>query len=192
MAILTEVENDKNAPYEDTAGSASLIDGELQGAKIVATKKLEEFDAVEWKLSNNATVVYKHANYEKDQVNLRAYSPGGTSLFAADDLYTSMMIGSFMDAFGVGDFDAITLKKMLTGKRVGLSISLGDLTEGFNGSSTPKDFETMMQLLYLQFSNPRFDQEAYIALKSRYIGNNSHSLQYRHFSLPNSKFNDLT
>lgn len=169
MAILADVEKADIAPYEDTAEAASLIEAELPGAKIVATKKLEELDAVEWKLANNATVIFKHADYEKDQVNLKAYSPGGTSLFGSDDLQTASMIGQFMDAFGVGNFDAIALKKMMTGKKVGLSISLGDLNEGFNGSSTPKDFETMMQLLYLQFSNPRFDEEAYNALQSRYV-----------------------
>lgn len=169
LAILAEVEISEIAPYEDTAEGASLIEGELVGGKIVSTKKLDELGAVEWKLSNNATVIFKHADYEKDQVNLKAYSPGGTSLFESDDLQTANMLGQFMDAFGVADFDAIALKKILTGKKVGLSISLNNLSEGFNGSATPKDFETMMQLLYLQFSNPRFDQEAYDALKSRYV-----------------------
>ncbi len=169
MAILDEVEQSEIAPYEDTAEAASLIDHELPGAEIIATKQIEELDAVEWKLSNNATVVYKHADYNKDQVSLKAYSPGGISLFDEADLQTAGMIGQFINAFGVGEFDAITLRKMLTGKKVGLSISLSELNEGFNGSSTPKDFETLMQLLYLQFSKPRFDLEAYEALQSRYI-----------------------
>ena len=60
------------------------------------------------------------------------------------------------------------LKKALTGKKVSLNVSLSDLNETFSGSSTPKDFETMMQLLYLQFENPRFDKEAYEALLGRY------------------------
>jgi zinc protease len=169
LTILAEVENSEIEPYEDTAEAAALIEGELPGAKIVSTKQLEELDAVEWKLSNNATVVYKYADYEKDQVSLKAYSPGGSSLFAVDELQTASMLTGFMNAFGVGDFDAIALKKMLTGKKVGLSLSLSELNEGFNGSSTPKDFETLLQLLYLQFSNPRFDAEAYNALQSRYV-----------------------
>lgn len=169
LNILAEVEKSEIAPYEDTAEAASLVEGELAGAQVVSTQKLEALDAIEWKLANNATVVFKHADYEKDQVLLKAYSPGGSSKFESDDLYTSMMLNQFVSAFGVADFDAITLKKMLTGKKVGLSTTLGELTEGFSGNSTPKDFETMMQLLYLQFNNPRFDQEAYDALKSRYV-----------------------
>jgi len=69
----------------------------------------------------------------------------------------------------VGPFDAIALKKMLTGKNVRLSPGLSDLNETFSGSSSPKDFETLLQLLYLQFEEPRFDKDAYGALKSRYV-----------------------
>ncbi len=169
FAILAEVENSTIDPYEDTAEAASLVEGELPGAKVVSTKKLDDLDAVEWKLSNNATVVFKHADYEKDQVSLRAYSPGGNSLLGTGDLQAASMLPQFIGSFGVGDFDAIALRKVLTGKTASVATSLGDLTEGFNGSSTPKDFETMMQLLYLQFNNPRFDEESYEALKSRYV-----------------------
>jgi zinc protease len=69
----------------------------------------------------------------------------------------------------VGDFDAITLQKMLSGKKVSISPTLDDLTEGFSGSSSPKDFETLMQLTYLFFEKPRFDKEAHDALMSRYM-----------------------
>ncbi|QIA08951.1 M16 family metallopeptidase [Draconibacterium halophilum] len=169
LAILDEVENSTIEPYEDTAEAASLIEGELPGADVVSTKQLDELDAVEWKLSNNATVVFKHADYEKDEVSLRAYSPGGNSLLDAEDLQAASMLPQFIGSFGVGEFDAIALRKVLTGKTAAVATSLGRLTEGFNGSSTPKDFEVMMQLLYLQFNNPRFDKEAYEALKTRYV-----------------------
>jgi zinc protease len=57
---------------------------------------------------------------------------------------------------------------VLTGKKVSLTPYINSLTEGLNGSSTPSDFETMMQLAYLYFENPRFDKEAHKALMSRY------------------------
>jgi len=70
--------------------------------------------------------------------------------------------------YGAGDFDNVTLKKMLTGKKASLNLSLSDVTENINGSSTIKDFETMLQLLWLKFEKPRFDEEAHNALMSRY------------------------
>jgi len=170
LAILKEVENSDIKPYEDTKVSSSLIDKELKGSKIVKTTPLPQFKAVEWTLGNNVKVVYRLADYEKDNVMIRAISPGGNSLLTVDQLASGMMMPQFMGMFGVGEFDATTLKKMLTGKTVNLGVGLSKLNESFSGSSAPKDFETMMQLLYLQFEKPRFDKEAYEALKGRYAG----------------------
>lgn len=168
-AIIAKVESMDLAPYVDAASAASLIDRDLKGSKVVSSKKLDEFDAVEWTLGNNVKVVYRHADYEKDNVSFSAYSKGGSSLYGNDFVPSADMASSFISAYGVGTFDAITLQKMLTGKKVSLSAQIGELTEGCNGSATPKDFETLMQLAYLYFEKPRFDAEAHNALMSRYL-----------------------
>ena len=80
-----------------------------------------------------------------------------------------MMTTEFAGNFGAGNYDAITLKKMLTGKNATVNPGLGELNEVFSGNSSPKDFETLLQLLYLKFEEPRFDKEAFNALKSRYV-----------------------
>ncbi|WP_430972243.1 M16 family metallopeptidase [Sunxiuqinia rutila] len=167
--IITKVETMDIAPYEDQVAAASLISEELPGSKVKQTKRLDAFDAVEWTLDNNVKVIFRHADYEKDNVSLMAYSLGGTSLWDNQYVPSANMASTFMEAYGVGDFDAISLQKMLTGKKVSLSPTLGSLTEGFSGSTTPKDFETMMQLTYLYFEKPRFDEEAHNALMSRYL-----------------------
>ncbi len=167
-AIISDVEKSQIAPYVDAVVSSNLISKELKGSKVKSTKQLPEFNAVEWTLGNEAKVVFRQADYEKDQVALMAVSNGGSSKVNNDKMASAMMLNQFIGAFGVGDYDATALKKALTGKKVSLSVGLSDLNETFNGTSTPKDFETMMQLLYLQFENPRFDKEAYEALLGRY------------------------
>ena len=168
FAIINEVENSPIEPYTDQVVSSNLISKELKGSKVKSTRQLPEFNAVEWTLGNEAKVVFRQADYEKDQVSLIAVSKGGSSKVNNDKIASAMMLNQFMGSFGVGDYDATALKKALTGKKVSLNVSLSDLNETFSGSSTPKDFETMMQLLYLQFENPRFDKEAYEALLGRY------------------------
>jgi zinc protease len=168
FAMMDSIDNSKVAPYNDMVVSNNLISKELKGSKVKSTKKLPEFNAVEWTLGNDAKVVFRKADYEKDQVSLIAMSNGGSSKEDNDKMASAMMLNQFIGAFGVGDYNATDLKKVLTGKKVSLNVSLSDLNESFNGSSTPKDFETMMQLLYLQFENPRFDKEAYDALLGRY------------------------
>jgi zinc protease len=169
LAILASAGNMEVEAYVDAAASASLIEEELPGAEIVAEKQLEELDAVEWTLANNVKVIYRHADYEKDNVLLSAFSKGGTSLWDDEYVPSMQMATTFIEAYGIGEYDAITLQKMLAGKKVSLSPTLSGLTEGFSGSTTPKDFETMMQLTYLYFEKPRFDKEAHDALMNRYM-----------------------
>jgi zinc protease len=170
LAILKEVEASDIKPYEDTKVSSSLIDKPLKGSPVVKTTPLPQFKAVEWTLANKAKVVYRLADYEKDNIAIRGFSPGGNSLLPVDQLASAMMMAQFMGMFGVGDFDATTLKKMLTGKIVSLNAGLSELNETVAGQAAPKDFETMLQLLYLQFEKPRFDKEAFQALKGRFAG----------------------
>jgi len=165
--IIAGVNSSKVDPYIDAAIAEDLIEGELPGGKIISTKQLSNFEAVEWTLSNNTKVIYREAEYEKDNVSLTAYSFGGTSVYENDLLPSASLLPAIIEAYGTGDFDNITLQKMLSGKQASLSISLTELSEGFSGSSTPKDFETMLQLLYLKFEKPRFDKEAHETLIAR-------------------------
>ena len=167
FAVLQEVEQGEIAPYVEKEVAQSLIDKELKGSPVVSARKLEDMNAVEWTLANNAKVVYRFADYQKDNVILYAQSPGGSSLYGTDKLASAMMLGNFTGSFGVGGFDAITLRRMLAGKNVNLSPGLGGLNETFSGSSSPRDIEILMQLLYLHFEQPRFDEEAYNAMHQR-------------------------
>ena len=167
LNIIDEVNASKVEPYIDAAIAGSLIEEDLPGGKIVSTKPLTQFDAVEWTLSNNTKVIYRKAEYEKDNVSLTAYSFGGTSVYDSDLLPSASLLPALIETYGTGDFDNIMLQKMLSGKQATLSVTLSELSEGFSGSSTPKDFETMLQLLYLKFEKPRFDEGAHNTLMSR-------------------------
>ncbi|HER09873.1 MAG TPA: insulinase family protein, partial [Bacteroides sp.] len=113
LRILEEVAQMDVEPYEDEALAESLISEALLPAGIVETRALPAFDAVEWTLENGARVVFRHADYEKDQVQLQAYSKGGSSLY--DDAYvpSAEMLTSLTSFYGVGEFDAMGLQKML-------------------------------------------------------------------------------
>ena len=95
----------------------------------------------------------------KDQVQVSSYSKGGTSLYGIDKLASAQVTDQFIGAYGLGDYDAITLRKLLTGKQAQAGVNIGGLSESVGGASTPNDFETLMQLIYLRFEKPRFDKE---------------------------------
>lgn len=169
LAILDKVEKMDIAPYEDKQVASNLIEGELKGSKVKKTKPIAELDAVEWTLANNVKVIFRKADFEKDEVTLEAFSFGGHSLLSDEMVPAASMAGNIVSAYGVGEFSAIDLEKALTGKKVSVSPLISDVTEGFKGSSTPKDFETMLQLVYLYFEKPRFEAEAHEALMQRYM-----------------------
>ena len=166
--IIRKVEASDIAAYQDIKTGDSLINEVLKGSKIIRTTELKQFGAIEWTLENNAKIIYKKVDYERDNVILSAYSLGGTSLYDVDMLPSASMLPDIIEQYGLGDFDNVTLRKMLSGKNARATINLGELTEGITGSSSPKDFETMMQLLYLRFERPRFDKEAHNTIMMRY------------------------
>ncbi|MCE5346140.1 MAG: insulinase family protein [Bacteroidales bacterium] len=174
MDIIARVNNSQLTPYEDNALGESLINEELKGSEIIKTVLLPQFDAEEWTLGNNAKVIYRKADYEKDNVIITAFSFGGKSRLDNSLVLSADLFPSIVPMYGAGDYDNIALQKMLSGKKASLNLTLSETTESISGSSTPKDFETMMQLLYLRMARPRFDKVAHNAIIGRYaamIGN---------------------
>ena len=148
-AIVDEMEKTTVAAYEDNHVDGKLVENEPKGGRITAVKELPQFEAEEWTLDNGAKVIYRKADFE---------NPGGTSLYTdIDILPAASSAGQFASSYGLGDYSDVQLDKLLTGKQANCQVSIESLYETVGGSSTPKDFETMMQLLYLRFTAPRFD-----------------------------------
>lgn len=168
LALVKKVREAEIAPYEDIAGGLNLINETLAGAEIISAKPLAQFGATEWTLSNGARVVYKHADFEKDNVTVTGFAFGGSSLYA-DSLVPSLsLFPQIIASYGAGEFDNPTLTKMLAGKKASVSLGMQEVMQTISGTTTPKDFETMMQLLYLRFARPNYNREAYDALIGRY------------------------
>ncbi len=168
MAIMEKVVSSDIKPYEDITGGTDLISEELNGAEVVKTVLLPQFDATEWTLANGARVIFRHAEYEKDNVSISGYAFGGSSLYP-DSLVPSLtLFPQIISMYGAGEFDNVALTKMLAGKKASVSLGLQETMQTVSGSSTPKDFETMMQLLYLRIARPNYNKEAYDAIIGRY------------------------
>lgn len=174
LAIIDKVKNSQLAAPEEKKLGESLVSEELKGSKIVKTVSMPQFDAVEWTLGNNIKVVYRKAAYEKDNILLSAFSFGGISKLDNNLVLPATLLPSIVAMYGAGDYDNVSLQKMLAGKRASVTLGLSETAESVSGSSTIRDFETMMQLLYLRFAHPRFDSLAHDAVIGRFaamIGN---------------------
>jgi zinc protease len=138
--------------------------------KIVQTKENPLFGTTIYTLSNGVEVVIKETAYKKDEILMRASSKGGSTLFADNDVYNLKVLNQVTDLGGLSDFPAITLTKMLAGKNVSCRTTIGDDYEGLNGTSVPADIRTLFELIYLYFTAPRSDDDAFASFKERLQG----------------------
>ncbi len=157
---------------EIEAPVAEVIDTVLvkKAPKVGKIKKVitnEELGTTEWILKNGIRVIIKPTEFKQDEILMSAYSKGGTSLVEnPTDLLSASFASEIIDMSGIGDFTYTQLQKALTGKVVYASPQINTYSEGFDGSSNIRDFETMLQLTYLYFTAPRKDQQTFDMLLS--------------------------
>jgi zinc protease len=164
IGIIKSAKDKKLDPYVDNLSDAPLLADKPKAGEIVKRVENEEAGFTEITFSNGAVVVLKSTDFKNDEISFSAYSPGGLSLLADNDLITGQMATNIMQQGGLGDFDMVSLRKKLTGIRASANPSISELTENMQGSSNVKDFETMLQLNYLWFTKPRKDTEAFKSL----------------------------
>jgi zinc protease len=181
--IIKEVKNVEIEAYTDNVSDQPLIKNLPESSKIVSEKT--EDGITEIKYENGVTVVVKPTDFKDDEILMTAYSMGGYSLVADDDLPSAMMASTIISMSGLGEFTNIELQKMLSGKNVSVRPYIDKNDEGISGNSSPADFETLLQLTHLYFTAPRKDEQAYSAYMQRiksFIENKSLD--------PNAKFRD--
>ncbi len=169
LKAIADVRGENLTAYVDNVKNEPLITKLPTKGKIVKEEKNDKLGYTELTLSNGAKVVLKKTDYKKDQVILSADGFGGSSLYDSPaDFVNLKMFDEVIEASGLGNFSHTELEKALAGKIAGASLSLATRRQLINGSSTPKDVETMLQLVYLYFTNIKKDQESFDNLMKTY------------------------
>lgn len=170
MAVIASVDQAETEPYVDDMADKPLMAEKPEPGKVTEKKVNEALGTEEWILSNGVRVVLKPTDFKDDQILMTAYSMGGTSLYALDDLISAEYATGVANQSGIADFDKTQLDKLMAGKVVRVSPLVGSMYEGFSGSSSKKDLETMFKLLNLYFTQPRFGDKAFKAYMQRMKG----------------------
>ncbi len=170
LSIFAEVDDVETDPWVDKTSDAALVEQPPAGGSIISEKDIPYVDAVLWTLSNGIEVYLKPTTNKNDEVLMAARSAGGHSLVSDEEYLNAAQAAGIVDQMGLGSFGPIELGKTLTGKVVGISPYISELEEGMSGSASPKDLETLFELIYLQFTAPRRDDQAFAAMQSRISG----------------------
>lgn len=169
LNTFRRVDGETVTAWTETVSDAPLVATVPPGGRVVEEKKDADLNITEWKLSNGIRVVVKPTDFKADEVLIRGWSPGGTSLVSDADYVDASLASLAVSRGGVAGFDAIELGKKLAGKRAGVSLDIGALNETINASGSPKDFDTILQLIYLKATAPRRDEAAFNALRAQFV-----------------------
>ncbi len=167
LQLFKEAKNANVSEYIDQVVDEPLLAQEPEGSRIFRRRDNLDFGYVELTFMNGVRAILKSTDFKNDQILFSAYSPGGTSLYLDEDYMSAMMASSIVTMSGLGNFDQIALNKKLAGNTARLSPYISEIYEGVNGSSTPKDLETMLQLNYMYFTAVRRDENAFNTLISQ-------------------------
>ena len=171
--------------YVDTVSTKPLLAQVPSPGRVVKTTPRTDLGITEWELSNGVRVVLRPTTFRQDEILFRAVSPGGTSLAADADFIAAETAAAVISRSGLGALTESALDRTLAGKNAFVEPQISDTDEGLRGGTTRGDLELMFQLIYLTFTQPRADPEAFKTLMAQY----SASLANRE-ALPDTVFND--
>ncbi|WP_418991086.1 M16 family metallopeptidase [Alistipes sp.] len=163
IAVMDKVAAAEVEQHEDTLVIEPLIaEGTvLKGSPVKKTSRNERYGYTEWTLKNGARILVKPTTFKTDEIRMSALMDGGTSVLTDDEYYTGKVLESVISFSGIGRFPAVELQKQLTGKVASASLSINEFSNGIGAACSPQDLETMMQLVYLNLTEPRFDRDDY-------------------------------
>lgn len=183
--VINEVSNSKITAYVDKVLDKPIIESVPQPSKVISENYIEDLNLTEWTLANGVKVVLKPTDFKNDEILFQGFSPGGNSLVNDSNYIPAATSSDLIEQSGVGKYNLIELQKKLAGKVVNVSPYIGELSEGISGSASPADIETMFQLIYAYFTEPRSDSSAFLSYKSR-----MHTMLNNRNASPDAAFHD--
>ena len=163
--IGTASEADLTA-YVDKGAGAALLDAPPVGSPVVA-ERARDAGITEWELANGVRVVLKPTDFNRDQILFRGMLSGGGSLAEDADLVAAQTAVPVLSASGLGDHDVTALQKLLTGKAAQVQVLVSEYDAGIGGQASPKDLQTLFELIYLRFTAPRADPNAFATVQNQ-------------------------
>jgi zinc protease len=167
LAITNKAEQIPVTAYEEKAIAISLMEKAPAAGKIVAEKENKEMGYTELTLGNGVKVILKKTDFKNDQVVMSATRFGGQSLYEQKDYYNAAYASTVVSQMGVKDLTPTDIRKIISGKTAFAMPVFGNLTEGVRGQSGTADVETMLQLVYLNLTQPRKDETLFASFVSK-------------------------
>jgi zinc protease len=164
-AALASAERVEVTPWTDATMTRALIQTPPAPARVESRREIPKIGVTVVKFSNGVEAWLKPTDFKNDQVLFTMYAPGGASLASKEDYLQASFATNYVGLSGVGGIKALDLDKMLAGKLASASPFIGGSTHGISGSASPSELETALQLLFLDFTAPGNDPDAFALMR---------------------------
>ena len=144
------------SPYEDRSPVTLAIPDVPSGGKIIKETLREQSAAKEWILSNGAQVIFKPLSTEQ-RISVLAFRKGGIAGCLTKDLAAAFLLPSLVGNYGLGDLDGLQFNKLVSAKDLNCGVSIQPSYEAVSGEGPASEIETLMQIMWMRFTHPRFD-----------------------------------
>ncbi len=161
---IDDVHSEDISAWVDDVKDEALIENLPQKGSITSQTENTVLGYKELTLSNGVKVILKQTDFKDDEVLLEARSKGGSSLLGEEDFPNIKVFDEVIGYSGLGNFSSTELNKALAGKQANADLNLGLFHEVVSGHSTPKDLETMFQMVYLYFTDIKKDEKSFNSL----------------------------
>src|SRR5690606_34348442 len=162
-----EIAGEEISAYDDKVSDLPLLSKEPQAGKIAAVKDIAAIETKEWTLSNGVKVILKPTTFKNDEILIRAFSPGGTSLYDDSEYFSAAQAANLVNNSGVGQLNTIELRKYMTGKNVNISPYISERSEGVSGYADKEGLQTAFELIYGYFTEPRIEDDIFQSIITR-------------------------
>lgn len=136
-------------PYEPVPGS------------ITGQRQVKEAGAVRYTLSNGITVWARPSDFKKNAVEMKAFQNGGLSLASKAEYASALLCADWFSRGGLGTMNSAELKTQMETRNAACSVTIDNLTHGFEGYAASDELETLFQLIYLYLMQPNPDEASF-------------------------------
>lgn len=170
LAFLDSLRNTTMSPYYKAVDVPDvLLSQQPKSGRVIEKIKIEPIETLRIKLSNGATVYYRKSLSDKGRVQLTGYREGGIYAMDSAAFVSGIYAGSIVGLSGAGAFTRDALSHYLAGNSASVRLLTERNRSGLVANAEIDDVETMFELLYLKWTQPRIDTAVFEQTKRQAI-----------------------
>lgn len=167
---MTDAEAMELEAYKDAMKETPLIPQLPAAVSPASTTVDEATGATVLKYPNGLTVVVKPTDFKDGEIIMEGIAKGGFSTVPDEQAASILFMPYAMTSHGLGDYNNLDLQKYMQGKQSSLELEADSYTTSLSGTTTPADLKTLMELIYMNFTDIEITPEEFASSQSRFAG----------------------